>query len=179
MTATVLQEMTIVAGMSTFHVRVSTGFSDRSMKVTITLDGRMEWTSDQAAWRPLASGCGSGIPYLWSARALIVLPTQLRANLEVLEVDEDLLLVFRVGASWLLVCETCVRLLAGQDETSRVEFGDVVEQAIWDGNNLVVQDARGITKRIEVKGGSLICQVLCHGPRRSSQRPGHVQASVQ
>ena len=58
-------ETTIVAGTSIFQVRVGTGSSDRSMKVTVTLDGRLEWTFDQPAWRPLSYGCRHGMPYLW------------------------------------------------------------------------------------------------------------------
>jgi hypothetical protein len=32
--------------------------------------------------------------------------------------------VFRIEADWLLVCETSVRLITGQEEVSRLEFGD-------------------------------------------------------
>jgi hypothetical protein len=149
-------EITLVAGNSIFQIRVGAGSSDRSMTVTVTLDGRFEWTFDQPAWRPLSYGCGSGVPYLWSARSLIALPVRLDRDPEVIEVDEDLLLAFKVDVGWLLVCETSVRLLAERGEAARVEFGDVVEYARWERGELVVHDARGLVTRVGLAEDRLI-----------------------
>lgn len=148
-------ETVIVVGVSAFTVRVGTGVSDRSMSVTIALDGRVEWTYAEPVWRPLAYGYGYGCAYIWSAREVIVLPAELGADPDVLQFDEDLLLVFRVESGWLLVCETSVRLVVGREEISKVELGDVVEQARWEGGNLLVEDDRGITTRIGVGEGRL------------------------
>jgi hypothetical protein len=149
-------ETTIVAGTSTFQVRVGAGVSDRSVKVTITLDGRFEWTFDQPAWRPLAYGYASGVPYLWSARSLITLPMQSGLDPEVIAVDEDLLLAFKVDAGWLLVCESSVRFIVAREESTRVEFSDVVEHAWWEQDELIVYDARGVMTRIGVDKDRLV-----------------------
>jgi hypothetical protein len=125
------------------------------MSVTITSGEGMEWTYAQPAWRPLAYGYDRGCTYLWSARAIIVLPAGTDDDPDVLDVDEDLLLVFRIESGWLLVCETSVRLIAEKEETSRIELGDVVEQVRWESGNLVVEDARGATARIRMDGRSL------------------------
>lgn len=150
-----VQETVIVAGISMFTVRVGSGDSDRSMSVTITSGGRTQWTYTQPAWRPLAYGYDRDCTYIWSARAIIVLPTGPGDDPDVLDVDEDLLLVFRIEPGWLLVCETSVRLIAGKEETSRMELGDVVEQVRWESGDLVVEDANGATARIRMDGRSL------------------------
>jgi hypothetical protein len=151
------QEGVFALGKSTFRIRLGSGSSDRRMKVTITLDDRMEWTYDHASWRPLALGCGSGVGYLWSARQVVILPNEPGADPDVLDVDEDLLLVFRTEAGWLLVCETSVRLIINQEETSRIEVGDVIERARWAEGRIVLEDARGITTSVDVTGCRLTC----------------------
>lgn len=144
-----------VAGASTFTIRRGADSSDQHMKVTITRDDRMQWTYRFASWRPLAVGCGEGSAYVWSARDLVILPDGNDDDPSVLAVDEDLLFVFRTRIGWLLVCETSVRLVIGQDERSRVELGDVIERAYWSGGQLHVEDARGITTAMSVTGGQL------------------------
>ncbi len=151
------QESVFTVGRSTFRIRLGAGPSDRRMKVTITLDDRMEWTYDQPSWRPLAVGCGSGVGYLWSARQIVVLPNEHAADPEVLDADEDLLLVFRTETGWLLVCETSVRLIVDGEETSRIEVGDVIERARWSKGRVLVEDASGMTTTINVTGSRLSC----------------------
>ena len=73
----------------------------------------------------------------------------------VLAVDEDLLYVFKIDVGWLLVCETSVRLIIGQEEVSRVELGDVIERAYWSEGQLHAEDARGITASMKVTEGRL------------------------
>ncbi|HEV7973476.1 hypothetical protein [Amycolatopsis sp.] len=112
--------------------------------------GAREWRYEEPGWRPVALGVAAEVPYLWSARSLVVLPVDSADEPEVLRVDEDLLLVFRVEAGWLLVCETSIRLVVDGHESSRVEIGEVVEHATWNGGELTVHDARGRECRIRV-----------------------------
>jgi hypothetical protein len=144
-----------VVGASTFTIQQGADSSDQQMTVTITRDDRLQWTYRHASWRPLAVGCGEGSAYVWSARDLVVLPEGHDDDPSVLAVDEDLLFVFRTNDGWLLVCETSVRLVIGQDERSRIELGDVIERAYWSSGQLHVQDARGITTTVSVTDGRL------------------------
>ena len=63
--------------------------------------------------------------------------------------------MFKTENGWLLVCETSVRLIVGQEERSRVEFGDVIERAHWSDGQLHVEDARGITTSVKIADGRL------------------------
>ena len=156
-TAKVLGEMdtVFVVGASTFTIRQGADSSDQHMKVTITRDDRLQWTYRHASWRPLAVGCGECSAYVWSARDLVMLPDDQDDDPCILTVDEDLLFVFRTHIGWLLVCETSVRLVIGQDERSRVELGDVVERVYWSEGRLHVEDARGVTTAMSVTGDRL------------------------
>jgi len=144
-----------VVGASTFTIQQGEDSSDQRMKVTITRDDRVQWTYRHASWRPLAVGCGGGTAYIWSARDLVVLPDDHDDDPHILTFDEDLLFVFKIENGWLLVCETSVRLIIGQDERSRVELGDVIERAHWREGQLHVEDARGITASMRVTDGGL------------------------
>lgn len=151
-------ETTFVAGVRVFSIRVGSADEPRSMRVTITLDGLIEWTFDEPGWRPLSLGVAFDQAYLWSARELIVLPTSLDADPAVTRVDEDLLLGFKLDAGWLLVCETSVRLTVGGHEWARLEVGDVIEHASWRDPVLLVRDALGNEHRISVEGDRLSAQ---------------------
>ena len=144
-----------VVGASAFSIRQGADSSDGYMKVTITRDDRLQWTYRHASWRPLAVGCSECSAYIWSARDLVMLPDDQDDDPSVLTVDEDLLFVFRTHIGWLLVCETSVRLVIGQDERSRVELGDVIERAYWSGGRLHVEDAGGVTTTMNVTGDRL------------------------
>ena len=72
-----------------------------------------------------------------------------------LSADEDLLLVFRTEAGWVLVCETSVRLVTGR-EISRIELADTVRRAWWTGAGLQVEDARGTTTALTVVDDRLV-----------------------
>ena len=149
-------ERVFVAGSSAFTIREAAGFSAGTLTVTITQDDRLEWTYQLASWRPLAVGSGFGSAYLWSARELVVLPSGPGEDPVVLSADEDLLLVFRTEAGWVLVCETSVRLVTGREETSRIELADTVRRAWWTGAALQVEDARGTTTALTVAGDRLV-----------------------
>lgn len=148
-------DIVFVVGASTFTIHQGEDSSDRHIKVTITRDDRLQWTYRHASWRPLAIGCSAGTGYIWSARDLVVLPDDPDDDPGVLAVDEDLLFVFKTENGWLLVCETSVRLIVGQEDRSRVEFGDVIERAHWSDGQLHVEDARGITTSVKIADGRL------------------------
>ena len=148
-------EHTFVAGTAVFRIRHVAGPSEVQMTVTITRDDRLEWTYHQASWRPLAVGWGCGSAYLWSARDLVVLPDDPGGDPSVLALDEDLLFVFRTEAGWVLVCETSVRLITGQDQAARIDLADTIERAWWTGRTLQIQDTRGIVTAITVTGDRL------------------------
>ena len=149
-------EHTFVAGKAVFRIRQAGCPSEGQMTVTITRDDRLEWTYHQASWRPLAVGSGCGSAYLWSARDLVVLPDDPGADPSALALDEDLLLVFRTEAGWVLVCETSVRLITGQDQAARIDLADTIERAWWTGGTLQIQDARDAVTAITVTGDRLV-----------------------
>jgi hypothetical protein len=148
-------DTTFVVGTATFRIAHGSNAADRYMSVTITRDDRVQWTYRQASWRPLAVGYGHGSAYVWSARDVVVLPADHDGDPGTFTVDEDLLFVFKIKDGWLLVCETSVRLMAGQVEQSRVEFSDVIERADWDDKQLRIEDARGISASITIADGRL------------------------
>jgi hypothetical protein len=145
-----------VVGRSTFRIQQGPSSADHMMRVTITRDGRLEWTYHHASWRPLAVGCGSGSAYVWTARDIVVLPDNPEGDPHVLHADEDLLFVFKTENKWLLVCETSVRLIVGQQERSRLDFGEVIERAHWAEGRLFLEDANGVTSQVTVTDDRLI-----------------------
>jgi hypothetical protein len=149
-------ERVFVAGSSAFTIREAAGLSAGTLTVTITQDDRLEWTYQLASWRPLAVGSGFGSAYLWSARELVVLPSGPGEDPVVLSADEDLLLVFRTAAGWVLVCETSVRLVTGRDEISRIELADTVRRAWWTRGDLQIEDDRAVTTALAVADGRLV-----------------------
>lgn len=151
-----MMDKTFVLGDRVYEVRVSRAGDLRTAVTTVTLNGRFEWSLTVPGWRALSLGASGEIGYLWSARQLAVLPDSGDPQLHVISVDEDLLTVFRVDGSWLLVCETSIRLLADDVETARVELGDVVEVARWKGDVLQIRSAGGESLDLRVDGGRLI-----------------------
>ncbi len=149
-------EYTVVTGKAVFRIRQAAGPAEGQMTVTITRDDQLEWTYHHASWRPLAVGWGSGSAYLWSARDLVVLPDGHADDPSVLALDEDLLVVFHTGAGWVLVCETSVRLITGQDQASRIDLADTLERAWWTGETLQIQDASGSVTAMAVTGNRLV-----------------------
>jgi hypothetical protein len=80
----------------------------------------------------------------------VVLPEDPGDDPAVLTLDEDLLVVFGIPAGWVLVCETSVRLITGQDQAARIDLADTVEHAWWTGENLHIQDSRGTVTAVTV-----------------------------
>ena len=149
-------DIMFVVGRSVFRIQQGPVSTDHKMRVTITRDDRLEWTYHHASWRPLAVGCGSGSAYVWTARDIVVLPDDPDGDPHVLHADEDLLFVFKAENKWLLVCETSVRLIVGQQERSRLDFGEVLERAHWSEGRLLVEDASGMRARITAADDRLI-----------------------
>jgi hypothetical protein len=150
-------ETVLVSGRRVFHVRVEAIDPPRSVRVTIVLDGRFEWTFDQAGWRPLSVGAGESRTFLWSARELITLPVD-AAGTPVVEfvVDEDLLAVFESDGGWVLVCETSVRRVIGQRETGRLELDAVIESCSWVGDDeILLRVDGGSDRRVFLLGAGL------------------------
>lgn len=90
-------ETTVVTGRRVYGLRVADVDPPRTVRVTVVLDGRYEWTFDEPGWRPIAVGVGETGAYLWSARRVIGLPDDGGEPRIELEVDEDLIAVFWVG----------------------------------------------------------------------------------
>lgn len=109
-----------------------------------------KWSFDEPGWRPLSVGVVRDRAYLWTARSLIVLPTSLSGDVDVVRVDEDLLFVFRINAGWLLVCETSVRLMTRREEAARFGIGEVIEYVLWQDSELRVRDTGGREYRLGV-----------------------------
>lgn len=147
-------EAVLINGANVFAVREKR--LEHTGMVTITMDGRFEWTFETAGWRPISFGSSQDLSYLWSARELIALPSSDNEDPQITRTDEDLLYAFRVEPGWILVCETSVRRLIGGGETDRVEFGEVVERASWAGDHLRVIDAGGDEHRVRVDGAKLV-----------------------
>ncbi len=101
-------------------------------------------------------GVSAGLTYWWSARHLVVLPLADGEEPVVVSADEDLRFVFAVPEGWILVCETSVRLVVDGQEASRLEFGEVLLAARWEGSLLVVGDANGHDAMVAVAGGRLV-----------------------
>jgi len=152
----VMTNETFVLRDRVYEVRVAPVDDLRTAVVTVTLDGRFEWSLTVPGWRAVSLGASGETGYLWSARQLAVLPRAGDAELQVISVDEDLLSAFRVDGGWLLVCETSIRLFVDEVEADRVELGDVVEIARWAGDVLEVQDAAGEILELRVEGARLI-----------------------
>lgn len=144
-----------VLGDRVYDIRVTPADDHRTALVTVALDGRFEWSLTVPGWRGVSLGAAADTGYLWSAREVVELHGSAEQELQVFRVDEDLLSVFRIGDGWLLVCETSIRRLLGGAETARVELGEAVENARWEGGALHVRDAAGEELALRVEGERL------------------------
>jgi hypothetical protein len=147
---------TVVAGRRVVDVRVDRSGSPRSMVVAVALDYKRSWLFDEPGWIDPSFGVAGESIYWWSARHLVVLPNDVHDEPLVVSVDEDIRLVFAVDDSWLLVCETSVRLFAEGHEISRLEFGEALTTAAWNGYRLVLGDFAGNEVEVTISEGALI-----------------------
>lgn len=150
-------ETVVGSGRRLFGVRVASVDPPRSVRVTIAMDSRFQWTFNQPGWRPLAVGAGPMGAYLWSAREVITLPVEADgAPVVAFIVDEDLLAVFGDAGGWVIVCETSVRRLVGMRETSRIELGAVIESFFWTSDDeIAIRLDDGSERRVNLHGANL------------------------
>lgn len=127
------------------------------MIVSTELDYERSWLFDEPGWQDLAVGVSDGVAYWWSARHLVVLPTGQRQGGDpvIISTDEDIRLVFAVAEGWLLVCETSAQLVIDSQVVSRLEFGEVLLAARWEGSRLIVRDGSGSDIKVIVGEGRL------------------------
>lgn len=146
----------VVANGHVIDIRVDRSGSPRSMIVSVELDYDRSWLFDEPGWQELAIGVSDGVAYWWSARHLVVLPTgQRRSDPVIISADEDIRLVFAVAEGWLMVCETSARFVSDGQVVSRLDFGEVLLAARWEGSHLVVRDADGHDIKVVVDEGRL------------------------
>lgn len=147
---------TLVVGDRVISVEIES-IDDRTIDVVVRDRGRT-WNFHEPAWRPLAFGAAGESAYWWSARRLVTLPEREHEDVETFELDEDILLVFRVPQGWLIVCETSARLRTPAGETVRLQFPDVVTDARWEDGSMVVEIWERGPIRVVVEEGSLRVQ---------------------
>jgi hypothetical protein len=146
----------VVADGHVIEIRVDRSGSPRSMVVSVELDYKQSWLFDEPGWQDLAVGVSGGVAYWWSARHLVVLPTgQRQGDPVIISTDEDIRLAFAVAEGWLLVCETSARLVSDGQMVSRLEFGEVLLAARWEGSRLLVREASGHDIKVIVHEGRL------------------------
>lgn len=90
--SSVVTDMTFIFNDRIYDVHVSPDGDFRTAGVTVTLDGRFEWSLTVPGWGGVSLGAAGETGYLWSARELVVLPCAGDAALQVIRVDEHLLL---------------------------------------------------------------------------------------
>jgi len=147
---------TFVVGDRVIEIEVERDDVPRSLGVTVRIDGRRRWSSVEPGWRELGVGTSLARTYLWSARRLIVLPIDYERSVMTVDLDEDIIATFDVGGSWLLVCETSVRLFVSEQEVSRLELADAVVSARWKDDELAVQYEAGLSTRVALSDGRLL-----------------------
>jgi hypothetical protein len=146
----------VVANGHVIDIRVDRSGSPRSVIVSVELDYDQSWLFDEPGWQELAVGVSDGVAYWWSARHLVVLPTgQRRRDPLIICADEDIRVAFAVAEGWLLVCETSVRLYSDSHVVSRLDFGEVLLAARWEGSQLIVRDASSHDMKVILHEGRL------------------------
>lgn len=145
----------MIVGSRIFTFEIDDEDVPLSIGIVVSVDGGRRWSSEEPGWRDLAVGVDGMCVYWWSARRLMVLLEPDSQEVIVIESDEDILWVFRAREDWILVCETSVQLHAVEREASRIELGDVIQEARWDGALLVLRDDSGTTISVEAGDGRL------------------------
>lgn len=158
MTDEAIRATTLVAGGHVVELRADLSGAPRSMIVAVEVDGQRSWTFEEPAWQEVRFGVSADgtVPYWWSARHLFVLPVEEQGEPQMMSVDEDVHFVFSLAEGWLLICESSVRLLVEQQEVSRLETGEVLVSARWEGAYLVVGDTTGGQMKIRIIQGRLV-----------------------
>lgn len=149
-----LEIRTIVVGHRVVEVEMEIDDRPRSLGLSVRVDGTKRWSSEEPGWRDISCGVDGDV-FVWSARRLVVVPLETGAEVHAVDCDEDIFTVFQVERGWLLVCETSLRLVGDGAELSRVEMPDVVNEARWDGDQLLIGCDDGTRVRAAVVAGQL------------------------
>jgi len=147
--------LTIVVGKRVFAFHADARDTPRSLGISVTVDGVSLWSSEEPGWRDLAVGVEGGSVYWWSARRLMALENSEPVDVHVIDVDEDIVRVFKTNMGWILVCETSLRLHTSMEEVHRIELPDVVDDATWDNSVLMVRDTQGGAIAVSASGDTL------------------------
>jgi hypothetical protein len=140
-------ETVIVVGDHVILATVDGRDAPKSLTFTLHLDGQRLRTFEDAGWRELRYGVTDFTFFCWAARRVVSLPVLAPADIEVVEADEDIVLVFRRLGGWLLVCETSLRLVLSGQEIARLEYGDVLADAVIEDEQVVLRDISGSIHR--------------------------------
>lgn len=156
---------TVIVQDRVIRIRADRSASPQSMIVRAELDDGRSWVFDEPGWRELSFGVSGGALYWWSARRLVRLPVADEAGVPAtITANEDIILAFLVGESWVLVCESSIRLCdAYGQEISRLEFGEVFSSARWEGDKLMVDTETGAAIGVLVTEGRLAVQPSIRG----------------
>jgi len=145
---------TVVVGSQVVEVELETDDRPRSLGLSVRVDGAKRWSSEEPGWREIGLGVDDGL-FVWTARRLVVVPLGADDVACSVDTDEDIVAVFRVGAGWLLVCETSIRLVLDDAERSRLELPDVFADVRWSGRHLLVRCVNEASVRVAVAVGEL------------------------
>jgi len=148
-------ETVFVVGDHLVLVAIDGQDAPTSLEVTLHLDGRRVRSFEEVGWRVPRYGVADLTFYWWSARRVVSVPLGAPTEIDQVEADEDIIFVFRRPGGWLLVCETSLRLVLGGQEVARLEYPDVLIEAYVEGDQVVLRDASGSTRRAAVKSRGL------------------------
>lgn len=116
---------------------------ERVTKLIVEVDGLPSQGLEIPSWRAVNCGVSGNLVYFWSARGVLVFRNSEGSMQLDFQLDEDILHVFSFMDAWILVCETSVRVCTWDSEISRTEFAEVLTEAQWHGDDLIVEDATG------------------------------------
>ncbi len=148
-------ETVVVVGDHVVLVTVDSQDAPTSLEVTLHVDGRRLRSFEEEGWRVPRYGVADLTFFWWSARRVVSVSVDAPDQIEQLGADEDIVVVFRRPGGWLLVCETSLRLVLGGQEVARLEYGDVLTDAVIEGEQVVLRDAAGSVNRAAVTSRGL------------------------
>lgn len=153
--------LTFIAGDRVLQLEVrKDDQAPRWIDVTVTLDYGRAWRYIEPGWRPLSVGSAGVRPYWWSARHVVVMPADVEGDPDVIDVDEDILLVFLIEDGLLIVCESSIRLVRRLTEVARLELADVVLEARRRGDTITVLDASHQLIEVAITDGGLAAEAV-------------------
>lgn len=148
-------ETVVVVGDHLVVVAVDYRDAPSSLQVTLHLDGKRLRSFDEVGWRAPRYGVADLTFYWWSARRVVSVAVGTPTEIEQVEIDEDIVFVFRRPSGWLLVCETSVRLVLGGREVARLEYPEVLIEAAIQDEQVVLRDASGSASRVAITSAGL------------------------